>query len=124
MILEIYNINNGKLDNIESEQLADGLMIYRYGMLRILYFNNYAATVNGGSLQSLNALLKNSDKPRYNVSSCNVNASLNDKYGILYIQISTSGLFTGFVVDDSQSKGYRYITGNPHFNGNIVYLVS
>lgn len=122
-VADTYTELNGKLDNVESEQLADGLMIYRYGKLRILYFSNYVATVNGGSFQSLNALLKKSDKPRYNVSSCNVNASLNDKYGILYIQISTSGLFTGFVVDDSQSKGYRYITGNPHFNGNIVYLV-
>lgn len=115
---------NGKLDNVESEKLADNLMIYRYGKLRILYFNNYTATVNAGSFQSLNGLLKDADKPGHDVVSCNLNTEINNKYGISLVQISTSGLFVGYVIDDSQPKGYRYLTGNPKFNGSIVYLVS
>ena len=99
-------------------------MIYRYGKLRILYFNNYTATVNAGSFQSLNGLLKDADKPGHDVVSCNLNTEINNKYGISLVQISTSGLFVGYVIDDSQPKGYRYLTGNPKFNGSIVYLVS
>ena len=120
------NINrlNSKLNiEVESEQLADNLVIYRYGKLRTLCFNSYLSTVNVGSFQSLNGLLKDIDKPIYN-GTFFINSSLNNKYYVTLLNISTDGLFSGFGIDDTQTSGYKYLTGNPSLHGTINYLVS
>lgn len=89
----------------------------------MLSFETYKATVNIGSYTSLNNILQETDKPRRAITFTNITASINNKYCIALMTISTLGNFSGFGIDDSATGGYKYLTGEPILTGAIEYFV-
>lgn len=89
----------------------------------MLSFEAYKATVNIGSYVSLNNILQETDKPSREITSINIMANLNNKYCIALMNISTSGNFAGYGIDNSATGGYKYLTGEPILNGTVEYFV-